>query len=310
MTSAPFAQLQAFLAVAHHRSFSRAARELGVSRSAVSQAVQQLEDELRVVLLTRTTRSVALTEAGQHLVASASPAVGQLLSAFTSVGARQGETVGRVRLTVPRVALPLVIDPVVGEFRRRHPRIELEISVDDRMVNIVSEGYDAGVRFSDAIERDMVRVRLTGATRFVVVAAPSYIERHGAPERPRDLSRHECINYRSRTTGSLYAWELERGKRTWRVPVRGSIITNDGALAMSLVEQGLGLGYAFEPTVANQLRSGRLCLVLEAYAASVPGLFIYFPSMAQRSEALRLFIEVAKELAVRSKPSSGGAGSP
>lgn len=299
MNPAPFLQLQAFLAVARHQSFSRAARELGVSRSAVSQAVQQLEEQLRVVLLTRTTRSVALTDAGQHLVASAAPAVGQLLSAFTRVAARPGETVGRVRLTVPRVAIPLIIGPVVREFRERHPRIDVEVSVDDRLVDIVSEGYDAGVRFTESIERDMVRVRLTGSTRFVVVGAPSYLERHGAPERPRDLLRHECINFRSRTTGQLYAWELERGKRTWRVPVRGSIVTNDGALALSFVEQGLGLGYAFEPTVTNQLRAGRLRLVLEAYAAVVPGLFIYYPSTAQRSEALRLFIEVAKELAVR-----------
>ena len=299
MTPTPFLQLQAFLAVARQRSFSRAARELGVSRSAVSQAVQQLEAQLQVVLLTRTTRSVALTDAGEHLVASASPAISQLLSAFAQVAARPGEAIGRVRLTVPRVAIPLVIGPVVQEFRQRHPRIEVEISVDDRLVNIVSEGYDAGVRFTEAIERDMVQVRLTGATRFVVVGAPSYLERHGEPERPRDLLRHECISFRSRTTGSLYAWELERGKRAWRVPVRGSIVTNDGALAISFVEQGLGLGYAFEPTVTNQLRSGRLRLVLEAYAASVPGLFLYFPSMAQRSEPLRLFIEVAKELAVR-----------
>jgi len=299
MNPAPFLQLQAFLAVARHSSFSRAARELGVSRSAVSQAVQQLEEQLRVVLLTRTTRSVALTDAGQHLVASAGPAVGQLLSAFTRVAARPGETVGRVRLTVPRVAIPLIIGPVVREFRERHPRIDVEVSVDDRLVDIVSEGYDAGVRFTEAIERDMVRVRLTDSTRFVVVGAPSYLERNGVPERPGDLLRHECINFRSRTTGQLYAWELERGKRTWRVPVRGSIVTNDGALALSFVEQGLGLGYAFEPTVANQLRSGKLRLVLEAYAASVPGLFIYYPSAAQRSEALRLFIEVAKELAIR-----------
>jgi len=299
MNPAPFLQLQAFLAVARHSSFSRAARELGVSRSAVSQAVQQLEEQLRVVLLTRTTRSVALTDAGQHLVASAGPAVGQLLSAFTRVAARPGETVGRVRLTVPRVAIPLIIGPVVREFRERHPRIDVEVSVDDRLVDIVSEGYDAGVRFTEAIERDMVRVRLTDSTRFVVVGAPSYLERNGVPERPGDLLRHECINFRSRTTGQLYAWELERGKRTWRVPVRGSIVTNDGALALSFVEQGLGLGYAFEPTVAEQLRTGKLQLVLEAYAASVPGLFIYFPSTAQRSEALRLFIEVAKELAVR-----------
>jgi DNA-binding transcriptional LysR family regulator len=200
---------------------------------------------------------------------------------------------------VPRAAIPFVIDPVVPTFRARHPRIEVEISVDQRLVDIVGEGYDAGVRLSEAIERDMVQVRLTDAFRFVVVGAPKYFERRGVPERPRDLLRHECVTFRSETTGALYAWELERGKRTWRVPVRGGVVTNDSLLCTSFAEQGLGLAYAFEPNVAKQLRAGTLRRVLEAYAPTVPGFFIYFPSRAQRSAPLRLFVETAKELALR-----------
>ena len=300
MSTPVFPQLQAFLTVARLRSFSGAARELGVTRSAVSQAVRQLEDELHVVLLTRTTRSVSLTEAGRRLVESAGPALGQVLTALTEASARPGEAVGRLRLSVPRTAVPFVIDPVLPAFRARHPRVEVEVVVEERFVDIVAEGYDAGVRLTEAIERDMVQVRLTDGFRFVVVAAPSYLERHGIPERPEDLLRHECLTFRSQTTGALYAWELERGRKSWRIPVRGGVVTNDHLVCVSLAVQGVGLAYAFEPAVKEHLDSGRLQRVLEAYAASVPGYFLYFPSRAQRSAPLRLFVEAAKEMAARS----------
>jgi DNA-binding transcriptional LysR family regulator len=296
MNTALLPQLQVFLAVARLRSFSGAARELGVSTPAVSQSVKQLEEQLRVVLLTRTTRSVSLTDAGRRLVESAGPAVGQALAALTEVSAQPGETVGRVRLSVPRAAVPYVIAPVVPTFRERHPRVELDVVIEERFVDIVAEGYDAGVRLSEAIERDMVQVRLTDAFRFVVVGAPGYLARHGTPQRPEELLRHECITFRMRTTGALYAWELERGRRNWRVPVRGGVVSNDSQLSVSLVEQGLGLAYVFEPMVAEQLRTGRLKVVLEAYAPTVPGFFLYFPSRAQRSPALRLFVDTAREL--------------
>ncbi|MGE5049472.1 MAG: LysR family transcriptional regulator [Deltaproteobacteria bacterium] len=299
MKTAPFQQLQVFLAVARQRSFSGAARELGVTRSAVSQAVRQLEEQLHVVLLARTTRSVALTDSGRRLLDAAGPAVGQALAAIREVGARPGEAVGRLRLSVPRSALPFVIHPVLPAFRARHPRVEVEIAVQDRLVDIVAEGFDAGVRLSESIERDMVQVRLTEAFRFVVVGAPAYLARAGVPERPEDLLRHECITFRSETTGALYAWELERGRRTWRVPVRGSLVTNDGLLCASLAERGLGLAYAFEPMASAALRSGRLALVLERYAATVPGWFLYFPSRARTSAPLRLFVDAARELALR-----------
>ena len=300
MSTVAFPQIQAFLAVARLRSFTGAARELRVTRSAVSHAVQQLEEQLRVVLLTRTTRSVSVTEEGRRLIESLGPAVGQILGALSAVSAKPGEAVGRLRLSVPREAVPFVIDPVVPTFRARHPRVEVDVVVEERLVDIVGEGYDAGVRLTEAIERDMVQVRLTDAFRFVVVGAPAYLARHGTPERPADLLTHECITLRSRTTGSLYAWELERGRKAWRVPVRGGIATNDHLLTLSLAAAGAGLAYAFEPAATELLRSGRLVVVLEAYAASVPGYFLYFPSRARRSAPLRLFIEAAKELAARS----------
>jgi DNA-binding transcriptional LysR family regulator len=299
MKTALLPQLQVFLLVARLRSFTGAARELGVSPPAVSQSVRLLEEQLNVVLLTRTTRSVALTDAGRRLVAEAGPGLGQALAALNTVSAQPGEAVGRLRLSAPRMAVAFVINPVLPTFRARHPRVEVEVDIEDRFVDIVAEGYDAGVRLSEAIERDMVQVRLTDAFRFVVVGAPSYLDRHGTPEKPQDLLRHECITFRAQTTGALYAWELERGRKTWRVPVRGGVVTGDSQVMLSLAESGLGLTYAFEPMVREQLRTGRLKVVLEAYAPTVPGFFLYFPSRAQRSPPLRLFIEAAKELAVR-----------
>jgi DNA-binding transcriptional LysR family regulator len=299
MKTTPLAQLQVFLAVARMRSFSGAARDSGVSRAAVSQAVRQLEEQLRVVLLNRTTRSVSLTDAGRRLMEEAGPGLGQALAALSNVSVQPGEAVGRVRLSAPRMAVPFVITPVLPTFRARHPRVEVEVVIEDRFVDIVAESYDAGVRLTEAIERDMVQVRITDAFRFVVVGAPSYLERHGTPRKPEDLLRHECLTFRSQSTGTLYAWELERGRRTWRVPVRGGVVTNDSQVMVSQAESGAGLMYAFEPAVREQLRTGRLKVVLEAYAPTVPGFFLYFPSRAQRSGPLRLFIDAAKELAVR-----------
>lgn len=303
MNSRLFPQLQGFLAVARHHSFSGAARELGVTRSAVSQSVRQLEEELRVTLVARTTRSVALTDAGRRLVEAAGPAVAQVGAALTEVAAKPGEIVGRVRLTVPRAAIELVLEPVLPKFRERHPRIDVELVFEDRLVDIVGEGFDAGIRLSEYVERDMVSVRLTDDFRFIVVGSPQYLDEHGTPERPEDLLHHECLTFRSSTTGSLYAWELERGRRTWRVPVRGSLVVNDGLLCASWAEQGLGLAYAMEPLVSEQLRKGRLRRVLEPYAAAVPGFFLYYPNRAQSSAPLRLFVETIREL-IRKPPAT------
>jgi DNA-binding transcriptional LysR family regulator len=296
MNDIPFAQLQAFLSVARTGSFSAGARELRVSRSAVSQAVRQLEEQLRVVLVQRTTRSVALTEAGRRLVDGVAPAVAQTIATLAEVSAKPGEATGRLRLTLPHAARRLVIDPVLPTFRARHPRVEVELVLEDRMIDIVAAGFDAGIRLSEIVERDMVQARLTKPFRFVVVGAPAYFARHGRPERPEDLLKHECITFRSPTHGGLYAWELERGRKEWRVPVRGGLVTNDGLACAALARLGLGLAYAPEPNVRGDLDDGRLEIVLEAYASSVPGYFIFFPSRAQRSRALQLFVETSKEL--------------
>jgi len=296
MNQPPFSQMQAFLAVARARSFSGAARELAVSRAAVSQSVRQLEQVLRVTLFQRTTRSVSLTDDGQRLVDSAGPAMAQLASAMSEISAKPGEVVGRLRLSVPRLAAQMILEQVLPVFRERYPRVTVEVVIEDRFVDIVAAGHDAGIRLSESIERDMVQVRVTPPFRFLVVGSPKYFKRHGRPQKPEDLLNHECVTFRSPTTGALYAWELERNRRSWRVPVRGGVVTNDNAVCSSLAARGLGLAYVPEPRVENELSEGSLEVVLETYAPKVPGFFIYFPSRARRSQPLRLFVELAREL--------------
>lgn len=293
-------QLQIFLEVARTKSFTKAARAIGITPSAVSQAVRVLETELGISLLNRTTRSVSLTETGRRLVEQAGPGVGQAVQALRDALAHPGEIVGKLKLTVPRIAAPYVVTPVLPHFLARHPRLEVEVVFEERLVDIVAEGYDAGVRLIEAIERDMVHVRLTEAFRFVIAAAPSYLAKRGTPRKPEELMHHDCITGRSPTTGEPMAWDLEKGRRTWRVPVRGRVVANDFNVGSSLCEAGVGLIYTFEPFIAQRLKARRLKLVLEEYSPTVPGFYLYFPSRAQSSAALRAFVETAREHAKRS----------
>jgi DNA-binding transcriptional LysR family regulator len=289
-------QLSIFLAVARHESFSGAARELRMSTSAVSQSVRKLEELLRVVLLRRTTRAVALTEAGTRLIESAGAPVRLALEALASANAKPGELAGRVKLCLPQAALPLVLEPVVPVFRRRHPRVSLEVIVKDSVGDFVADGYDAAFAVSEVIQRDMVRVRLTEPFKYVVAGSPDYLARNGTPRKPEDLLEHECINVPWPTGDALYAWELERGRRKWRVPVRGSIVTNNPSFYLAMAEQGMGLIYGGDLGMKDRLESGRLVAVLEDYAPIEPGVFLCFPSRAQQSPALREFVSVAKEV--------------
>ena len=302
MAFTPLNALNAYLEVARRRSFAAAARELGISPSALSQSVQKLESRLGVSLLTRTSRSVAVTDAGRRLLEQAGPAVAQALQSLKTVSARPGEVIGRVRLSVPGSSVPLILAHVLPRFVARYPAVEVDVRVEDRLVDIVAEGLDAGIRLTESIERDMVQIRLSDPARFVVAGAPSYLARRGTPQKPADLLQHDCICMRSETSGGRWAWELERGKKEWRVPVQGPVVTNDNELRLLLALAGIGLVYAFEPQIADELRSGKLRVVLEQYAPLVPGLFLYFPSRAQVSPALRAFVGVAREVAGDSKP--------
>lgn len=293
-----FQELQIFVVVARRGSFTIASRELGLSPSATSQAIRRLEEHVGVTLLARTTRSVAPTEAGRRLLGRVGPSLDDTEAAMQEVTAEPGDVVGRLRLTVPRSAGPRIIAPVLPVFRARHPRVAVEVVLDDRLVDIVAEGFDAGVRLSEAIDLDMVQVRLTSPFRFVVVGAPAYLARRPEPRAPEELLRHECIGFNLPRSGEVYAWELERGERAWRVPVQCGVLCNDAELRLALAESGLGLTYAAEPTALAAIQAGRLSVVLAEYAAHVPGFFLYYPSRAQRSSALVRFIETAREVLV------------
>jgi DNA-binding transcriptional LysR family regulator len=290
-SAASLQTLQVFLAVAQKRSFTQAARELGVTPSAVSQAVRQLEAQVGVALLSRTTRSVALTEAGRAVLEGAGPGIAQALAALERATAGAGELAGQLRISVPQLAVPLILDPVLPRFLTQHRRVQLEVAVDDRLVDVVGEGFDAGIRFSDSVQRDMVRVKLIGPLRFLVAGAPSYLARRGTPRRPEDLLEHDCIGFRSTASGALYAWELEQGRRRWRIPVRGQLVTNDLALMASLAGAGLGLAYLFEPCVRERVRSGALAPVLERFVPQGTSLSLYFPGRTRLSPLLRAFID-------------------
>jgi DNA-binding transcriptional LysR family regulator len=288
--------LSTFLVVARHKSFSAAARELRVSTSAVSQSVRKLEELLRVVLLQRTTRAVTLTEAGTRLIASAGAPVRQALEALASANAKPGEVSGRLRVCIPASALPLVLEPVVPVFRRRYPLVSLEVIVKDSVGGFVAEGYDAAFAVSELIERDMARVRLTEPFKFLAAGSPGYLATHGTPRKPEDLLDHECINVRWPTGDTLYAWEFERGRRKWRVPVRGGLVTNNAAFYLAMAEQGMGLIYGGYLGMKDRLEDGRLVAVLEDYAPIEQGVFLCYPSREQQSAALRHFVNVAKEV--------------
>jgi DNA-binding transcriptional LysR family regulator len=288
--------LEVFVAVAQERGFSAAARKLGVSPSAASQAVRGLEERLGVTLLLRTTRSVNLTEAGQQLLARVSPALSETHAALREVKQALGRVQGTFRLTAGRVTVPLVVEPLLGPLLARYPELSIEVSADDRFVDLVEEGFDAGIRLEEAIEPDLTAVRLSPPFRLVVAGAPRYLEKHGRPKKPRDLLAHECITYRLPGTGATYRWELERGGREEQVAVRGRLICNDSTLMRRAALDGLGLAYLLEPEAAPYVARGELSLVLEDYAPRVAGLFLYFPRGAEKQPKLRAFIDTARRV--------------
>jgi DNA-binding transcriptional LysR family regulator len=294
-----FHLLPPLLAVAEQRSFTRAAAVLGVSTSAVSQAIRALEAKVGVALVARTTRSVSLTEAGQRVVMRAAPALKEASEAVSSAAASSGEVIGTLRLNVPTIAVETVLGPVLPKFLARHPRVRVDVWVEDRLVDIVAERFDAGLQLSEAVERDMVTVRLTSPFRFVVVGSPSYLDARGRPRHPSELNRHTLIGYRSPTTGAPYRWELERNGKEVEVPVDGPIFTNHDAMMIDLAVRGVGLAYVVESSAHRFIEARALEVVLGSWAPQVPGHFLYFPSRAQASVTLRAFIAVAQQVLSR-----------
>lgn len=288
--------LPVVLVVARRRGFSAAAAELGMTPSAVSHAVRAVEEHVGQPLFARTTRSVALTEAGAALVAAVGPALASVAEGIERLAGGAGQPQGRLRLNVPRVALSTVVVPVLEAMRKRHPGVVVEVYGDDGITDIVAAGFDAGIRLGEMIAEDMIAVRLTPPFKAIVVASPAYLRRRGEPQRIADLAEHECIGYRQVSGGGLYCWELRDGRADVAVQTPSSIIVNDATIALGLAKRGLGLAYVFEPLARAELRRGRLRQVLVGTEIEEPGLFLYFPARGSRAPKLRAFIDVAREV--------------
>jgi DNA-binding transcriptional LysR family regulator len=299
-----FTGLSEFLAVADHASFRAAAAELRVTPAAVSQAIRALEARAGLPLFQRTTRKVALTETGADLIARLRPATAEIGDAFDALAALRQRPTGHLRLSVPRIAVDLVIMRVLPEFRRACPDVKLEVSVDDASIDLTADRFDAGVRIGEFIEHDMVAVRLTPDFRWLVVGAPSYFSSRGRPRSPEELTGHECIGYRFPTARSVYRWQFERRGREFSVDPRGSIVVDDHLAMIEFARRGLGLAYTADLVGARELASGELEAVLASYLPKKPGLFLYFPAKSQRQPKLRAFIEVTTRI-MRSAPDGG-----
>lgn len=283
------------LAVARRGGFASAAAALGMSPSAVSHAVKAVEDRLGQPLFVRTTRSVALTEAGASFVASIGPALATVEESIERVRAAKGRVAGLLRLNAPRTALPLAITPIIVAMSRLYPDLTIEVTSDDGLVDIVAAGFDAGIRLGEMIAQDMIAVRLTKPFQAIMVAAPGYLDARGVPKSIADLAGHNCIGYRLVSSDAVYAWDLRDRGRDVSVSVSGSVRVTDSSYARDLALHGVGIAYVFEPLVREELRAGRLRRVLPAASIEESGLFLYFPRYASETPKLRAFIDTARK---------------
>ncbi|WP_367380506.1 LysR family transcriptional regulator [Stenotrophomonas cyclobalanopsidis] len=291
MSRSELNNLMQFAVVARERSFTRAAAILGMSPSALSHSLRGLEERLGVRLLARTTRSVAPTEAGNALLASLNPALAQIDDGLLGLAAWRGALAGSVRLTTFAYAAQRVLEPKLPGFLVAHPEVQVEVSIDNGLTDLVAEGFDAGIRFGEHVDGDMIAVRVGPDLRTIVVGTPDYFARHPAPQVPADLERHACMAYRLKSTGGLLPWEFERDGKAINVHVRGPLIADEVPLTLAAVRAGAGLGFMMEDEVAADLRSGRLVQVLDDWCPTYPGYHLYYPSRRQTRPALRALID-------------------
>ena len=283
--------LAAFLAVAEERSFTKAAKRLGVSRSALSHAVRGLEERLGVRLLARTTRSVAPTEAGDQLIRRLGPALGEVESVLEQIVERREQPTGRVRLLVTPMSATMVLAPRLLEFGRRFPDVVLEVATtQEGRTELVAAGFDAGIHLGESIQRDMVAVRVSRDQRLAVVGSTMYFAAHPPPNSPHDLPAHRCINLRGGSAGP-YRWEFEKDGESLVVDVNGPLIVDDADLMIRAAVDGLGLTFSFEEYIAPLIESGALVRVLEDWCPPFAGYFLYYPSRRQQPAALSALIE-------------------
>jgi DNA-binding transcriptional LysR family regulator len=286
--------VEAFLSVARHRSFRRAAAELGVTPSAISQAIRVLETRIGAALFIRTTRSVGLTEAGERFLSRAKPAFEELVAASDVARGLGQRPTGLLRLSVPRAAVPILLEPLIASFCAAYPEIEVEIAASEELIDLAAEGFDAGVRMGQFLDADMVAVPLSPPFHFVVVGSPAYVKSRKRPRMLDDLRQHACLRWR-RSNGALAPWTFNDNSRAIEIAVAGPLIANDFPTMLGAALEGVGLAQLPEPMVAEGLRTKKLVQVLERYAPVMPGVFLYYPSRRQILPKLRAFIDHVKD---------------
>jgi DNA-binding transcriptional LysR family regulator len=285
--------LAAFVAVAEERSFTRAARRLGVSPSALSHAIRGLEERMGVRLLARTTRSVAPTEAGAQLFSRVRPAFGDIRQAIEEVSGLRDRPAGHVRLLLPRSAALIALVPRLAQFARDYPEVVLDVSTGDSRVDLVAAGFDAGIEIGEFIQKDMVAVRVSKDLRMAVVGSPKYFASHPRPKHPRDLLNHACVNFRQGSRG-LYRWEFDKGRQSLAVAVNGPLTVDDAEISVRAALDGVGVVLALEHHASPFISAGRLVRVLEDWCPLFPGYFLYYPSRRQQPAALSALIDTLR----------------
>jgi DNA-binding transcriptional LysR family regulator len=294
MNHADFQSLTVFMRVAQSQSFTGAAHAMGISVSAASHTVRQMEQQLGARLFNRTTRSVSLTEAGQTFLQRIAPLMEELQLAMGDVGSASIQSMGTLRLNVPPTAVDLVLKPLLRDFLNAYPEIQVDVAVDNSLVDIVSKGFDAGIRYQAVLAEDMVVVPLINRMRFCVVASPAYIAARGTPAHPRELLEHDCLNYRSADTGALYRWEFENAADAagdkMHIAVRGRVSTNDTDLLLQAAVDGFGFAYLLHRSVEPFVQRGELVRVLDGWVPS-EGLYLYYYNRSGMPKKLRVFID-------------------
>lgn len=283
--------LLAFWRVAQHRGFSAAAAALEVSPSALSQAIRTLETRLGVRLLNRTTRSVSLTEAGEAYLSRIGPALADVLDAEEQLHALQGRPSGLLRINAARISIAMVLQPLLAEFLKANPEVQIELTNDEGYVDIVERGFDAGVRMGESVQKDMVAVPLGGPVSVAIVGSPDYFKRHPAPRHPSDLVNHDCVRFRFSGSGAIYKWEFTVNDRIVEYEVGGSLTISDSIFSVEAALDGIGLAYTFDGLVSVHIKSKRLKRVLSSYSPSFPGFYLYYPSRRQQPSKLKAFVE-------------------
>lgn len=294
MSALDLRDLEAFVAVARTRNFRRAAAEQRVSVSSLSQRLRDMEERLGIRLMNRTTRSVALTEAGELLLARVAPALSDVTEALSQLRGLRDEPSGRLRINAPPPAIDLVLAPMIGPFLEAYPKVGVEIVGQSGFIDIVGAGFDAGVRYGEHLEQDMIAVPLGPPQRYALVAAPDYLARRGTPKHPRDLLGHDCIRIRL-SSGALLDWEFEKAGRAVKLSPPAKLVVNHPGPAMRAARDGTGFWLTFSDYVSEPIASGALVSVLEDWCAPFPGPFLYYPSRRQPPPALAAFVTFVGE---------------